>query len=155
MSSSLPNIETAPQLFAQILVRRFLANIVDLVIMSIIIFFLFIILFFAGIVSFGIFWLTIPIIIPLSILLYYIFTLGSNMRATIGMKIFDIILVPTKGLALSGWGVLFHPFIFWLTIWIFAPLLIIGLFTKRRQLLHDLLTSTMMVRRSALERQIY
>ncbi len=150
MQNELPDPISAPALFESILTRRVGAFIVDSILISIMIFIISLVLFFAGLVSLGVAWLTIPIIVPLSILIYYAGTLGSINRATIGMRIFDIILAPTKGKPLDGYKVLIHPIIFWITIWIFAPLLVIGLFTQRRQLIHDYITSTMMVRKSAM-----
>ncbi len=149
---SLPDPNSAPELFENILERRVVAGVIDIIIISIIVIIVSFVLFFAGIATLGLAWLTMPIIIPFSILFYYATTLGSKKRATVGMQLLDIILVPTKGKPLDGFRVLIHPIIFWLTIWLLAPLLIIGLFTNRRQLLHDLITSTMMVRRSALEK---
>jgi uncharacterized RDD family membrane protein YckC len=151
MGDNLPDPNSDPELFESLLTRRVSAFIVDSIILSIMVFILTLILFIAGLVTFGITWLTIPIILPISILIYYSATLGSDSRATIGMRMFDIILVPTKGLALDGWKILIHPIVYWISIWAFAPLLFIGLFTQRRQLLHDFITSTMMLRKSPLQ----
>ena len=151
MNSHLPDPQTNPELFENVLLRRIMAFIVDFIVISTIAFFVTFIVFIAGITTFGITWLTLPFVLPFSILLYYASTLGSHRRATVGMQMFDLVLTPTKGLPLDGWKILVHPIVFWLTIWLFAPLLFIGLFTQRRQLLHDLLTSTMMVRRSPME----
>ncbi len=148
MNSYLPDPKTNPELFENVLLRRIIAFIIDSIIIGVIMLSVTLIIFIAGIATFGITWLTLPLVLPFSILFYYASTLGSHRRASVGMQMFDLVLTPTKGLALDGWRVLIHPIVFWLTIWVFAPLLFIGLFTARRQLLHDLLTSTMMIRRS-------
>jgi uncharacterized RDD family membrane protein YckC len=152
MAHDLPDPDTAPELFDNILTRRVLAYFVDVVIISFLGGMVLLTTLLVGLLTLGLGWLTLPIVLPLTVLAYYAVTLGSPSRATIGMRIFDIILTPTQGTPLDGWKVLIHPFVFWLTIWIFWPLLFIGLFTARRQLVHDLLTSTMMVRRSPMER---
>lgn len=152
MANDLPDPGTAPELFESILFRRVLAYFVDLIIISIISGAALLVTLVVGLLTLGLGWLTIPIILPFSIFLYYTATLGSHRRATIGMQIFDIVLTPTAGAPLDGWKVLVHPFVFWVTIWIFWPLLFTGLFTRRRQLLHDLLTNTLMVRRAPMER---
>ncbi len=151
MTSKIPDPRTAPELFESILTRRVSAFIVDSIIIFAIVFILTLVLFILGLVSFGLTWLSIPFLLSFAVLAYYASTLGSNKRATIGMKIFDVVLVPTKGLPLDGYKVLIHPIIFWITIWAVAPLLFIGLFTQRRQLIHDYITSTMMVRKSAMQ----
>lgn len=151
MNYYLPDPKTNPELFESVLLRRIMAFIVDSIIIAVIMLFVTLIIFITGIATFGVTWLTLPLVLPFSILLYYASTLGSNRRASVGMQMFDLVLTPTKGLPLDGWRVLIHPIVFWLTIWVFAPLLFIGLFTARRQLLHDLLTSTMMIRRSPMQ----
>ena len=151
MNVNLPDPDSAPELFEGVLKRRILAYFIDAVIIGVIASVVTLIIFIAGIATFGITWLTLPIIMPFSILLYYATTLGSHRRATLGMQMFDIVLTPTKGAPMDGWKALVHPVVFWITIWAFAPLLFIGLFTRRRQLAHDFLTSTLMVRRSPME----
>ena len=152
MANELPDPHTAPELFDNLLARRVMAYIVDIMIISVIVGAALLGTLIVGFVTLGLGWLSLPIILPLSVLAYYAVTLGSHERATIGMRMFDLVLTPTKGAPLDGWKVLVHPFVFWLTIWIFWPLLFIGLFTARRQLIHDMITSTMMVRRSPMER---
>jgi len=153
MNTRLPDPKTSPELFEGILFRRSAAFIIDTIIISIITFVLFVIIAITGVITLGFAWLTFPIIAPIAILSYYALTLGSNSRATFGMQMFDIILAPTKGKPLDGIRALAHPLVYWITIWVFSPLLFIGLFTQRRQLIHDFITSTMMVRRSPMEYQ--
>ena len=152
MNTQLPDPSTAPELFEGVLTRRVLAYIVDLIVISGISLVFFVAAIIAGFLTFGLAWLAVPIIAPIAIFLYYAGTLGSSRRATIGMQIFDLVLTPTQGPPLDGWKALIHPFVFWVTIWIFWPLLFIGLFTRRRQLLHDLITGTLMLRRSPMEK---
>ena len=152
MKNELPDPESAPELFENILTRRVLAYFVDLIIVSIISGAVIVVALLVGLVTLGLGWLTIPVALPFSVLIYYVATLGSHNRATVGMQLFDIVLTPTRGVPLDGWKVLLHPFVFWVTIWVFWPLLFIGLFSQRRQLLHDMITNTMMVRRAPMER---
>lgn len=153
MSDNLPNPDNAPELFEGVLTRRVLAYLVDFVFVAIIAFAALLISVVVGVVTFGLGFITLPFVLPIAVLLYYAATLGSPRRATIGMRVFDVVLTPTHGPPLDGWKVLIHPVIFWLTIWVFWPLLLIGLFTARRQLLHDMLTRTLMVRRSPMQRR--
>lgn len=152
MSISLPDPKTSPELFEGLLTRRVMAYLFDIVIISVITIAFMLATFVVGILTLGLAWLTLPIVAPLAVLIYYVATLGSPTRATIGMRMFDIVLTPTSGPPMEGWKALIHPFVFWLTIWIFWPLLLVGLFTQRRQLVHDLITKTLMVRRSPMEK---
>lgn len=148
----LPDPKTAPELFENILLRRVLAYMVDL---GILIGATFVILFIgliAGFITFGVGWAVLPIVIPVVILGYYAATLGSPMRATVGMSAMDLVLTPTRGKPLDGWRVLIHPIVFWITWWIAWPVsLVIALLTPRREMVHDLIAGTLMVRRSPME----
>lgn len=148
----LPDPQETPELFEGVLLRRMLAYLVDCIIISIFTGGLALITVILGILTFGLAWLILPLCLPIAIFLYYAATLGSPRRSTIGMQMFDIVLTPTSGPPLDGWKALIHPFVFWLTIWIFWPLLFIGLFTQRRQLLHDIITGSLMVRKSPMDR---
>lgn len=151
MTTELPDPSTAPELFEGVLTRRVMAYFVDLVLISCLIVVLLLATFIAGVLTLGLAWLTLPVVAPIAVFLYYAVTLGSARRATIGMQMTDIVLTPTQGLPLDGWKVLIHPFVFWISIWISWPFLFVGLVTQRRQLVHDLITGTLMVRRSPME----
>jgi uncharacterized RDD family membrane protein YckC len=107
----------------------------------------------AGFITFGLGWAAIPFIVPIAILGYYVATLGSPRRATIGMQAMDIVLTPTRGAPLDGWRILIHPLVFWITVWISWPVSLgFALFTPRQQMVHDLIAGTLMLRRSPMER---
>lgn len=145
----LPDPATAPELFDGILQRRVLAYIVDLGILIGVTMVLILIGLVAGFLTFGLGWALLPIVIPVVILGYYAATLGSPRRATVGMATMDIVLTPTRGRPLDGWRILIHPIVFWITWWIAWPIsLAIALFTPRREMVHDLIAGTLMVRRS-------
>ena len=102
-----------------------------------------------GFLTLGLGWLALPIIIPLAILGYYVVTLGSPARATVGMRVMDLVLTPTRGAPLDGWKILVHPLVFWITVWIAWPIsLIVALLTPRREMVQDLISGTLMLRRS-------
>jgi uncharacterized RDD family membrane protein YckC len=149
----LPDPATWPELFEGVLTRRVMAYIIDLVIMSIAASVLVIIGLIAGFLTFGLAWLVLPFAIPLLILAYYAMTLGSPARATLGMQAMDIVLTPARGRPLDGWRILIHPIVFWITVWVAWPLsLIIALVTPRREMVQDLVTGTLMIRRSPMAR---
>ena len=150
---TLPDPQTAPELFEGLLTRRVLAFFIDLVVMGAMILAFALVGLIAGFVTFGLGWLALVFVVPATIVLYYGATLGSPRRATLGMQAMDIVLTPTRGQPLDGWMAMIHAGVFWLTTWISWPLsLLFALFTPRRQMIHDLVTGTLMLRRSPMER---
>lgn len=148
----LPDPATAPQLFEGLLTRRAIAHVIDLVILGAIVFAVLIVFGIGGILTLGLGWLLLPIALPFAILAYYAVTLGGPNRATVGMAMTDIVLTPIRA-PLDGFAILIHPIVFWVTIWVCWPFsLAFALFTPRRQMLHDLVTGTLMVRRSPMQR---
>ena len=153
MTVMLPDPATAPELFESVLTRRIIAFCIDLVVLAVIVAIAAFLTIFIGIFTLGLGFLATPVILLLSVVFYYGVTLGSPRRATIGMQVMDIVLTPTRDLPLDGWRAFAHPFIFWMTSWVLPPFsLLLALFTPRRQLLHDLILGTLMVRRSPMER---
>ena len=148
----LPDPQSSPELFDGILIRRPLAYLIDLVMLSLITFAVMVVGVIGGFFSFGLLWVALPIALPLAIVLYYAATLGSPARATLGMRAIDLILTPARGRPLNGWRILIHPLLFWVTVWIAWPVIVVVvLFTPHRQTLHDLVTGTLLVRRSPME----
>lgn len=153
MSSDLPDPASAPELFDGVLTRRVIAYFIDISLIIALVIGMSIVSLISGFFSAGLSWVLMPVIVVVSVVLYYAATLGSPRRATIGMQQMDIVLTPTRGLPLDGWKAFLHPLVFWLTCWILPPFsYLVALFTPRRQTLHDLLLGTLMVRRSPMER---
>ncbi|MBU1174469.1 MAG: RDD family protein [Alphaproteobacteria bacterium] len=153
MTSLLPDPETAPELFEGVLTRRVIAFCIDFLILSLVIAAASLVGVIVGVFTLGLGFLAMPVILLLAVVSYYGATLGSYRRATVGMQMMDLILTPTRDVPLDGWRAFAHPLIFWVTCWVLAPLLLlVALFTPRRQLLHDLVLGTLMVRRSPMER---
>jgi uncharacterized RDD family membrane protein YckC len=145
----LPDPVSAPELFDGLLTRRVAAYIIDLAILTGISLLILIVGLVAGFLTFGLAWVLLPIAIPVIILGYYAATLGSPSRATVGMAAMDLVLTPTRGRPLDGWRILIHPLVFWITWWVAWPIsLAIALLTPRREMVHDLIAGTLMVRRS-------
>lgn len=149
---ALPDPHSSPELFEEILQRRMMAFAIDFVIIAILGIILTALGMVAGIFTFGLAWLGLPLVSLLAPLIYYTVTLGGLSRATIGMRKMDIVLTSTGNEPLDSWHTLAHVVLFWLS-WSFTPLIFaIGLFSKRRQLGHDLLVGSLMVRRSPMDR---
>lgn len=153
MRSALPDPASAPELFEGVLTRRVIAFFIDTAIMVAMTAAISIVGVVLGFLTFGVAWVALPFVIVFVLLAYYAMTLGSHSRATIGMAMMDLVLTPTRGAPLDGWKILVHPLIFWITVWIAWPFsLLIALLTPRREMVHDLITGTLMLRRSPMER---
>ena len=151
--SSLPDPSTAPELFDGVLQRRVMAYLLDVALIIAAVTVVSVLSVILGFFTLGIPWLLLPVVIPAIILGYYAITLGSPMRATVGMSTFDIVLVPARGYPLDGWKILIHPIVFWITVWVAWPIsLVVALFTPRQQMVQDLVTGTIMLRRSPMVR---
>ena len=141
--------DTQSEYFQGVLARRFMAFILDVIIIvvPIILLTLFIALF--GLVTLGIGWLLFFLLTPIAVIwaiFYTGATLGSPQSATIGMR--------TMGLEMRTWygspmyfllGAV-HVIFFWALMMALTPLiLLVGLFNRRRRLLHDFLTGTVVI----------
>lgn len=151
--ANLPTPDSAPELFDGVLTRRSIAFLIDLTLMGFLILLFSFIGLIAGFLTFGLAWLALVVVVPASVVLYYVATLGSSQRATFGMRAMDLVLTPTRGQPLDGWMALIHAGAFWISAWISLPLsLLFALFTPRRQMLHDLVVGALIVRRSPMVR---
>ncbi len=145
----LPDPSSAPELFEGLLTRRVIAYCIDAALIGAITLALALIAVVLGLFTFGLSLLSLAFVVPAAIVIYYAITLGSSRRATVGMQAMDIVLTPTRGQPLDGWMAIFHALLFWVTFWVSWPVTILfALFTPRRQMIHDLVMGTLMVRRS-------
>jgi uncharacterized RDD family membrane protein YckC len=141
-----------PDLFRGVLTRRVIAFLIDLVVLAIPIVLAVIFIAIFGLLTLGLGWLLFYLISPLSIvwaLVYYGATLGGPHSATIGMRTMDLQLRTWYGapsyFALGA----AHALMFWVTISFLTPLiLVVGLFSGRKRLLHDILLGTVVINRS-------
>ena len=152
MRDDLPTPDTSPELFEGVLMRRVIAFIIDSIILTVAIVVSAVVLGVLGILTLGIAWLGYFILVPGVLFAYYVATLGSPARATVGMQVMDIVLTPTRSTPLDGGLAVVHPIAGWIAQALTPLVLFIPLFTQRRQMLHDLVVGTLMVRRSPMER---
>ena len=141
-----------PELFRGVLIRRVIAFLIDLIVLSIpvVLAVLFIAVF--GIVTLGLGWMLFWLVSPASIiwaLLYYGASLGGPHSATLGMRVMDLELRTWYGA--PGYFLLgaMHAVLFWISISVLSPLvLLVGLFNGRRRLLHDIVLGTVVINHS-------
>jgi uncharacterized RDD family membrane protein YckC len=142
-----------PELFRGVLTRRFFAFLIDLVILSIpiVLGVIFIALF--GLLTLGLGWMLFWLVSPLSAIwaiLYYGLSLGGPHSATVGMRVMDLQLRTFSGE--PGYFLLgaAHAVFYWISVSVLTPFIVlIGLFNRRRQLLHDLVLGTVIINTSA------
>lgn len=138
-----------PELFEGVLSRRILAFLIDAIIVvgPIILLAMFIAVF--GLITFGIGWFLFGLLAPIFVIWAIVYvgtTLGSPASATIGMRAMDLEMRLWNGGRMYFLLGAVHAIFFWVLTGAFTPLvLLIGLFNRRRRLLHDFLTGTLLI----------
>jgi uncharacterized RDD family membrane protein YckC len=144
---------TRPELFEGVLSRRIIAFVIDAVLIVLLMIPAALVVFILGIVTLGIGWLLYGALFAIVALGYVGLTLGGPNSATVGMR--------TSGLEMRTWNgsgmfpllAVMHALIFWFSVGLLTPLvLLVGLFTYRKQLLHDLLLGVVMLNSEPLRR---
>ncbi len=143
---------TQPDLFRGVLIRRVVAFVIDLIVLSIPVVLAVIFIAIFGVVTLGLGWMLFWLVSPFSViwaLVYYGTSLGGPHSATLGMRAMDLQLRTWYGA--PGYFVLgaVHAVLFWVSISVFAPVLLVGLFNARKRLLHDIVLGTVVINRSA------
>ena len=139
----------SPELFEGVPARRVLAFVIDLIIISIPVVFMAMFIFAIGIVTLGLgFFLygILPVVSTIWALLYYGMTFGGPRSATIGMRVMDLEMRTWYGAPAYFVLGAVHAIVFWITVSVFTPLVIIVcFFNERRRLLHDVLVGTVVI----------
>ena len=100
-----------------------------------------------GILTLGLGWLLYGILLPLIAILYVGFTMGGRSQATPGMRLAGVRLERLDGGKVDPALAILHGVIFWASNAVLTPfVLLVALFTPRKQLLQDLLLGTVVVR---------
>ncbi len=130
--------------------RRMIAILFDLMLVTLLVGVTVFVLGLLGILTFGLTWLLIPAVIalyPLIALLYNGVTISGWRRATPGMHIMDLEMRLTDGDTVSFLHAAVHAVLFYLTWYIFAPLILVSLVAHNKRCLHDMLANVVVVRR--------
>jgi uncharacterized RDD family membrane protein YckC len=142
-----------PRLFDGALSRRAFAFLIDMVVIAtpVVAAALFIVVL--GILTLG---LGLILLWPLHIgavlwaLLYYGMTLGGSASATIGMRVMGLQMRTWNGEPAYFVLGAVHAILFWISVSVLSPLvLLVGLFSRRKQLLHDMVLGTVVIRKPA------
>ena len=142
-----------PDLFDGVLSKRVVAFVADAIIIVLLMIPAALVVFILGIVTLGIGWFLYGALFAIVALGYVALTLGGVNSATVGMRWAGIELRTWNGGPCFALLAVMHALIFWFSVGLLTPLvLLVGLFTSRRQLLHDLLLGTVVVNSAALVR---
>ena len=137
-----------PERYEGVRTRRIFAFLIDALIVLALMLVAGIVIAILGLFTLGLGWLLFPAVWPVVAILYTVFTLGGPASATPGMRMTGIEMRTLRGERLDYGLALLHPILFWLSVTFLTPLiLLVALFTARKQLLHDLVLSTVAVRR--------
>lgn len=141
-----------PELFRGVLLRRVIAFLIDLIVLTVPIVLAVIFIAVFGVVTLGLGWTLFWLVSPASViwaLVYYGSTIGGPHSATIGMRMMDLELRTWYGA--PGYFVLgaVHAVCFWVSMSVLSPfVLVIGLLNGRRRLLHDIALGTVVINNS-------
>jgi uncharacterized RDD family membrane protein YckC len=103
-----------------------------------------------GVLTLGLGWFLLPAVWPVVAILYEVLTKGGPASATPGMRLMGVELRTLAGERLDYPLALLHSLGFWFSVTLLTPfVLVVSLFTGRKQLLHDLLLRTVAVRSAA------
>lgn len=131
-----------------VLSRRVFAFVLDYVIVALLWIPAAVVVFFIGILTLGLGFFLYPILFALVAMLYFGLTVGGRDQASPGMKVMGVAIARTDGRPMDFLTAIVHLAIFWIANALLTPLiLLLGLFTDRGRLLHDLLIGTVAVRR--------
>lgn len=152
-ASPLYDPRTHPELFEGVLSKRIVAFFIDAILIVLLMIPAALIVFVLGIITLTIAWLLYPILFAIVALGYVALTLGGPASATVGMRASGIAMRAWNGRRMFPLLAVMHALIFWFSIGILTPLvLLVGLFTERKQLLHDLLLGVVALNADALRR---
>ena len=137
-----------PALYRGVRTRRIVSFLIDYTFVLLLSIPAAIVVFVMGIVSLGLAWGLYGVLLPLIAILYIAFTMGGSAQATPGMAIAGIRVARLDGETVDAPIAVLHGVIFWAANTLLTPfVLLVGLFTPRKQLLQDLLLGTVVLRR--------
>ncbi len=146
---------TQPELFEAVLSRRILAFFIDAVIIVALMIPAALVVVVIGGGTFGLGWLLSGCLFVLVALGYVALTVGGPASATVGMRMAGLELRTWSGERMFALLAIMHAVLFWFSVSVLTPfVLLVGLFTYRKQLLHDLLLGVVMVNSEPLRRTL-
>ena len=141
-----------PALYAGVRTRRVFGYLIDLVLIGILWGAAWLVALLLGTVTLGLAWPLLVLIVGFFPLAYYTLTIAAG-SATPGMWLLDVEVRSWTGKRPDFGQALIMTAVYMITVWPTGLLiLLVSLFDKRSRTLHDILSGTVVVRRSALQR---
>lgn len=135
-----------PELYSGVLARRSLAFLFDAFMISVLTVVGWTVMFILGIFTLGLLWLAMGLVFPAVALCYTGFTLGGEQSATPGMRLMGLEMRQLHGAPMFVLLAMAHAVLFWVSVAVLTPLvLLVALFSGRKQLAHDLLLGTVVI----------
>ncbi len=143
-----------PELFAGVLGRRILAFIIDVVLIGAFELVAVLVILALGLVTFGVAWFLFALpFFAIVAVLYVALTLGGPNAGTPGMRLAGFAIRSTDGARIGVFIAAAHVILYWVSVSMLTPfILLIGLFSNRKRLLHDMLLGTVVMNREPLAR---
>ena len=133
--------------YSGVLSRRVFAFLIDYAIVLLLCIPAAVIVFFLGVITFGLGWFLFPALFVIVAVLYFGMTLGGPSQATPGMRAMGIAMARMDGRRIDFLLSTVHIVLFWIINSVLPPLILLaGLFTERSRLVHDFLLGTVIVR---------
>lgn len=143
-----------PRLYEGVLSRRVLAFCVDFTIVATLTVIAIPIVGVIGLLTLGLGWLIYPFLFQAIAILYSGATLGGDKAATWGMRLTGLTSRLWHGAKPGFLIAAGHVIFLYMSITFLTPLiLIVGLLTRRKQLLHDLVLGTLFIDKGTLDRR--
>jgi uncharacterized RDD family membrane protein YckC len=136
------------RLFDGVLGKRFIAFLVDAVIVSLLVAVAAIVVLILGVLTLSLGWFLFPLVFPVVGLGYNAVTIGGPNSATIGQRLMGLEVRMWFGGKVTPIVAAFHALLFWLSLTIFCPLLLWPLFDSRKRCLHDILAGVVVINRT-------
>jgi uncharacterized RDD family membrane protein YckC len=143
-------LQTAPashlraDALAGVRTRRVFAFCVDIIVVSLLSFFLW---FALGLVTLGLAWFVLPPMFPLVAFFYSGFSVSGRNMGTPGMRLFDLeVRMAENGARAPFINAAAQALLFYVS-WCFPPVFLVTLFDAEKRFLHDILAQVVFVRR--------
>lgn len=142
-----------PELYSTMRVRRSVAFLIDVVIITVLMVIASVVVFVLGVVTLGLGWLLYFILWPAIAILYYLIAFAGGTPRTPGMAFSGIELRMWYGDKPDLLVSLAHPILFYLSVTFLTPFIVlVSLLTARKRLAHDIVLNTVVVDSAAIRR---
>lgn len=101
---------------------------------------------FGGLLTFGLSWMALPLVFPLTAFFYNALTMSGSGRGTLGMRAMELEAIDVFGKPLDFLVAGAHAVLFYVSM-TFPPVLLVGLFNSQHRLLHDFATGVVLRKR--------